>query len=151
MAVDNITDLAAEIQGLVEKETLSGKGVQAFQKAIERVAALEKELSGAIDMADKLRKEKSMAEEQVRALGARLTAWEQRESAIVTREKHMTELEKKEAVQTAIASTWANAFDKVFRNIETRQQVFSSHPVARNSGDYVSSEPGSTEVTSTKG
>ena len=54
----------------------------------------------------------------------------EREKAVEKRELAITELEKKAAVQEAIASTFNICFDKVFRNISVHRNVTGNIPVA---------------------
>lgn len=145
--------LTEQIRKIVEAETLTGKGVQAFNTALEKVQNLERDIDKANQHIKKQEEEISILRRDGSSMKAEIDRFKAAHGALAEREKKITELEKNEAVAKAVAYTWESACGLVFRNTTVREQMFGQAPrgVDANPNSYHSGDtvPTSADVTRT--
>ena len=121
-----------DIKKLLQKAAIDGTLTQEAVKFVDEVIEKSKTLESTLtkttqDLSDKI-KERDELTKIISQLSKQLQLYKDREVELLKREKAMTTLELTAKHESQRVNDPAIMFDKVFRNIETRRNVFT--PVA---------------------
>lgn len=152
MSIDTYA-LTEQIRKIVESETLTGKGLQAFTAALDKVQNLERDIGKANELIKKQEEEIAILSRERSSMKAEIERFKAAHGQLAERESAITNLEKKAAVCEAVAETWEKACGLVFRNTTIRESMYGQVPrgMDANPNNYHSSDTvqTSTDVTRT--
>lgn len=143
--MDELTKL---IDQMVHEKTFSMEGVEAVKALRDQAVALEDQVENLLQDHENDKRDLDGFKAKVLRLEKEGSDLRSRESAVIEREKKMTELEKATAVANAKADTFKECVGLVFRNATLRREMFGQQPVADNSG-FTTSQPKSETVIET--
>ena len=121
-----------ELEKIIQKAAIDGtlteSAAEQVQQALEENKSLKVQVSELESLVESktsdLYEEQDVSRERLEAL----RKWEERESDLVKREKQATELELEAKWQAQRVADHQIMVDRVFRNVETRRNVFTATP-----------------------
>lgn len=115
-------DLTKAIDKLLNEKTFTVEAVRGIEELRKRAADLHSQLARTQELQREYSDKYAIAAGENAILKAR-------ENAVAEREKKMTELEMKAAVESAKAQVWDQCFGRIFANRIVREHVNDSVPV----------------------
>lgn len=144
--------LIQQINKLVEEKTFTADALKGIDELRDKAKALETQLASAQTTIREKTNNYNSLERKFETLHQNHEALLAKEQSLLEREKKITDLEKSEAVAVAVAAAQKEMFNTVFRNIETRQRIFSNTQryESYSGGGHWSSKPETSDVTTSQ-
>lgn len=124
------TELLRAIDAMVQEKVFSLEGMKAVEALRVKTLELSKELERVQNALASAMEENAKLKAEVSKMNIRAEEMKSRELSVAKREGLMVELEKAKAVAEAIAAAVKETTALVFRNLEVRESILRTVPVA---------------------